>query len=347
MSTVSAPSTGVGPEDIFKMASGFWVSKALFSALELGLFETLSNQPQTAEALAAALRLPVASVDRLVSVLRGLGLVRAESNRLSNTPGTEAFLVRRSPTFIGGIFHHFNDDLYPLWQHLPDALRSGRTMWKQAFGPDASDNPFVTMYADPARLEGFLRTMAALAAPAEHDFCQHFDFSGHACVMDVGAALGTLVVKVLSSHAHLRGITFDLPPVAPLTQAFVQQAGLADRAQIASGDMFVDPLPRGADLITLSFIVHDWDDDHCVQLLSRCFEALERNGEIAILEKVLHEDRGGPLPTALMSLNMLIATGGKERTETEYAALLGRAGFIETRVLPLPGPRDVVIARKP
>jgi hypothetical protein len=111
--------------------------------------------------------------------------------------------------------------------------------------------------------------------------------------------------------------------------------------------MFVDPLPTGADLIVLGWILHDWDDAHCVQLLRRCYEALPTNGAVLLLEMTLDDDKTGPLPTALMSLNMLVATvGGKERSGVEYQQLLAQAGFSRSEVHKLHAPRDYIVGYK-
>ena len=116
----------------------------------------------------------------------------------------------------------------------------------------------------------------------------------------------------------------------------------------AVGDMFNDPLPTGADIITLSWILHDWDDERCLLLLQKCFAALPSGGTIMVLEKLLNDELNGPLWPALMSLNMLVATvGGRERTVREYCQLLTSAGFVEPQAYPLPGMRDYLLARKP
>jgi ubiquinone/menaquinone biosynthesis C-methylase UbiE len=152
-------------------------------------------------------------------------------------------------------------------------------------------------------------------------------------LLDVGGGSAALATTVLQAYAHLRGITFDLPAVASLARERVVSAGLAGRLDVVSGDMFRDPLPSRADVITLSWILHDWDDSKALTLLRRCYAALERGGAIIVLEALLDEDGTGPAAAAGLSLTMLVATqGGRERSASEYIALLREAGFVRHEV---------------
>jgi hypothetical protein len=341
-------SQGPGPEEILHMATGYWVSKTLFTSLDLGVFEALSEAPRTSRRLAEQLDLPYDGTERLVTALAALGLVRRDGELLANAPSTEAFLVKRSPTFLAGMFDHFNHDLYPLWRYLPDAIREGSSRWQQAFGPQAANNPFETIYRDPVGLRGFLQAMDALLMPNALAVREQIDFSRHHHLLDVGGAWGTLPLLLLERYPQLRATIFDLPPVAPLAREHIAQAGAADRIDVRGGDMFAEPLPTHADLIVLGWILHDWDDATAETLLRRCFEALPSGGEVLLLEMVLDDDRRGPLLPALMSLNMLVATvSGRERTRGEFFALLERAGFVEPRLERLHAPRDAILARKP
>jgi hypothetical protein len=345
-----APTTtaGPGPEQILQMATGYWVSKTLFTGLELGVFETLDERPRSPRELAEILDLPYDSSTRLVTALAALGLLERRGDRFATTPSAAAFLVKSSPHYMAGMFDHFDHDLYPLWRYLSDAVREGTSRWQQAFGPDANPNPFETIYRDPAALRGFLRAMDSLLMPVALELREQFDFSPYRCLLDVGGAWGTLPLLLLERYPDLRAIVFDLPPVGPIAQEHIAAADASARVEVQTGDMFDEPLPRGADLIVLGWILHDWDDAGCELLLRRCFEALPSGGHILLLEMVLDEDRTGPLFPALMSLNMLVATlNGRERTGNEFRALLERAGFVEPRVQQLHGPRDYVLARKP
>ena len=179
------------------------------------------------------------------------------------------------------------------------------------------------------------------------ELLQKYDFSPFHHLMDVGGALGTLPIRVLQRYPQLTATIVDLPTVKPLAEANVAKHGMADNIQVAASDFFKDALPAGADLITLSYILHDRGDTECVAILKQCFEALEPGGSIVILEKVLNDERTGPLFPALMNLDMLVATAGRERTVAEYASLLVAVGFVEPGIKILTDTRDVVYASKP
>jgi hypothetical protein len=338
----------IGPEEIMKMATGFWVSKALFSGLELGVFEALSSGPARLSDLASSLKLPSASLERLLIALISLGLLEQRGEQYANSSSADSFLTKKSPTFVAGNFSHLNNDLYPLWRYLSDAIREDSSRWQQAFGPDMSKNPFDALYSDQTRLMEFLLAMSGMTAVTSRELLEHFDFSPYRFLLDIGGALGTFSIAVLSKNRGMRATLFDLPPVGPLAKEHIAKLGFSDRISVQTGDMFNDPLPEGADIITLGWILHDWDDERCLQILKRCFAALPSGGTIMLLEKFLNDERSGPIWPALMSLNMLVATaGGRERTAGEYGNLLVRAGFVDPQSRVLTGMRDYILARKP
>src|SRR5689334_20195724 len=167
--------SGPTPNQMFEIATGYWASKALFTSLDLGVFDALGCGPLTLQQAAERLDLPPDSLERLLIAVTALGLVRRQDNVFTNAPSTQAHLVKGSPAYIAGMFGHFNHDLYPLWRFLPDAIREQRPRWQQAFGPDASDNPFQSMYADPAALRGFMAAMDGMVGPVAHALVEDFD----------------------------------------------------------------------------------------------------------------------------------------------------------------------------
>lgn len=186
MQTTRAILRGPSPVQIQeKMATAFWISKALFTGLELDIFETLVSGPMSCEELATRLNLPVDSLQRLLTGLAALELVERVGEGWSNTLSTQTWLVRSSPEFLGGLFGHFSHDLYPLWRYLPAAVCENGTRWQEAFGPEASHNPFETMYTDPIKLKKFLETMDALVQGYVTELLQAYDFSSFHRLMDV------------------------------------------------------------------------------------------------------------------------------------------------------------------
>ncbi len=333
-------------QSVMQLATGFWPAQVLFATHDIGVFESLSRGAATAAELAREHSLHEGATKRLLDAAVGLGLLVRTDGSYANAQLAESFLVSGRVGYMGGFIGHARNDLYPLWARLDDAVREGSPRWSQVFGA-AGANPFAEMYADPTRLREFLYAMQGGSLMAVQGLLESYDFSGHTQFMDVGGALGTVSVAVAQQNPHIAAVSVDLPQVLPLAEEYVQSQGLADRVRPCVADMF-EALPSGADVIHLSWILHDWSDDQCRAILARCFEALEPGGTLLVGEALLSDDADGPVFPHLMSLNMLVATdGGKERTEEEYRRLLEGAGFVPERFERLGGLRDLIVARKP
>jgi acetylserotonin N-methyltransferase len=167
-----------------------------------------------------------------------------------------------------------------------------------------------------------------------------FDLSRFRTFVDLGGATGHLALAARDRYPNLKATLFDLPSVIEIAKEHV-----ADLVSLIAGDFFIDPLPA-ADLYAVGRILHDWSEEKITTLLRRIWEALPEGGGLLIAEKLLGEDRSGPIATHMQSLNMLVCTEGRERTLSEYAALLKNAGFrqIEGRVTG--APLDAVLAIK-
>lgn len=339
-------SNHVDPSKIMQIGSGFFATKTLLSAVELGLFTTLAREAKTGQALQAELGLhPRASADFL-DALVALGFLERDGKSLSgvykNAADTDLFLDRNKPQYIGGILEMMNHRLYGFWGNLTEALKTGKPQNEVKNGGDM----FGTLYADEARLEGFLRAMSGIQMGPFMALSQAFDFSKYKTVCDVGGAGGALSMVLARQHQHLTLTSFDLTPVAPIAKRNVSAAGLSDRITIASGDFFKDALPR-ADVITLGNILHDWDAEQKQQLLGAVHAALPEGGVLIAIENVIDDERRKNAFGLLMSLNMLIETyGGFDYTGADFAGWAKSAGFRDTRVLPLVGPTSAVIAYK-
>jgi acetylserotonin N-methyltransferase len=209
-----------------------------------------------------------------------------------------------------------------LWRHLEDAVREGSHRWEQEFGFTegifnhlfATEKDKLTFLAG-MNGHGLLSSPAAVAAFELGRFCQ---------MVDLGGATGHLAL--LPGATPVRATVFDLPTVTPTTRSYVEQAGLQERIGIQSGDFFTDPLP-GADLYSVGRILHDWSEDKVRFLLGKICEHLPSGGGLLICERLLNEERDGPVSTYLQSLNMLLCTEGKERSPSEYESLTRAAGF--------------------
>ena len=332
----------VTPEHIMQLGLGFWSSKTLLSAVELGVFTALAGAPSDLATLQNKLGLHPRAARDFLDALVALKLLNRQDGLYSNTIETDLFLDRAKPSYIGGVMEMANARLYGFWGSLTEALRTGEHQNEAKHGVDF----FGATYADPERLRGFAAAMSAVSAGPAKLIAAKFDWERYKTFADVGCAQGMVPVTLAREHAHLTGIGFDLPQVQPVFEAFVAQQELAGRVQFQAGDFFNDELPK-ADVIVMGHILHDWDLAAKKMLLKKAFDALPAGGAIIVYDAVIDDDRRENAFGLLMSLNMLIeTTGGFDYTGAECQAWMREAGFAEIRVEHLAGPDSMVIGLK-
>ncbi|VIO70727.1 3-hydroxy-5-methyl-1-naphthoate 3-O-methyltransferase [Bradyrhizobium ivorense] len=331
------------PEHIMQVGFGFWASKTLLSAVELGVFSTLANAPADLPTLQGKLGLHPRAARDFLDTLVALKLLERDGGVYRNTAETDLFLDRAKPSYIGGLLEMANARLYGFWGSLTEALRSGEL---QNEGKGGGENLFAALYADPERLRGFLRAMSGVSAGAAQAIAAGFPWKDYTTFMDLGSAQGMVPATLAAAHPHLTGIGFDLPPVKPVFEEFIAQRGVQDRVRFQAGNFFEDPLPN-VDVIVMGHILHDWDLAEKKALLRRVFDALPKGGVVIAYDAIIDDDRRNNAFGLLMSLNMLIETsGGFDYTGADCQGWMREAGFAKTRVEPLVGPDSMVIGFK-
>jgi len=332
---------------LMELASGFWAFKTLAAANELDLFTRLSGTKGTSSAqLATTLGIAERPAQMLLTACAALGLLRKRGPRYVNSPLADRFLVRGRPHDFGGFVGMLDKRLYAGWGKLLDAIRTNRpTTWD----PDRQASLFDG--ADPVMLSSFWQAMHSISSSTGSTLARALNWKPFERVLDVGGGSGAIDIELCRRHRHLQATVYDLPHVAEIAAANVARAGLSQRVRTAGGDFFRDATyPSGHDAIVLSLIMHDWSEADDRRILQRCYEALPRGGAVIICELLVNEAKTGPVPAALMSLNMLIETaGGRNYTAGEYTAWLRDIGFRRMRTVRFtaPGADGVVIGFKP
>ncbi|WP_328584746.1 methyltransferase [Streptomyces sp. NBC_00370] len=331
-------------ERLIRLGMGFWVSKALFSALELGLFAELAAGPATADELVGRLKMHGRGSRDFFDVLVALGLLERENGVYSNAEVSARHLDPARPQgYLGALFEFANDQWYPAWATLSEALRTGEP---QRNGTGTETDPFDTIYADPERLRKFQQMQSSVSLGASLALAERFDWSAYGTVADIGCSEGAFLTRVLARHPHLSGVGFDLPKVGPHFAAAVAGTGLGDRIAFVEGDFFTDSLPQ-ADVISFGHILHDWDLETRRMLLRKAYEALPPGGVVIVREALIDDDRRSNALPLLVSLHMLVETpNGSDYTGAEGCAWLAEAGFRDTRVEPLAGSASMVVGTK-
>jgi hypothetical protein len=243
------------PEHIMQVGLGFWASKTLLSAVELGVFSALADAPADLPTLQRKLELHRRSARDFLDALVALKFLERENGIYSNTVDTNLFLDRGKPSYIGGVLEMANARLYGFWGSLTEAVRTGEL---QNENKGRGENLFAALYADPDQLQGFLGAMSGISAGAAQAIAANFPWRDYKTFMDLGSAQGMVPATLAGAHPHLNGIGFDLPPVKPVFEEFIAHRGVGHRVRFHGGNFFEDPLPK-ADVIVMGHILHNWD----------------------------------------------------------------------------------------
>ncbi len=330
------------PDKLLQLGLGFWSSKTLLSAVELDVFTQLAQGPARLDELSQSLGLHMRSAADFLDALVALGILERRDGHYSNSREADLFLDRAKPTYVGGILEMANARLYHHWGSLTEGLRTGRPQNEAKQGGE----PFAALYSDPQRMRGFLQAMTAISMGAAKAIAAKFPWSEYKTFSDIGTAQGGLPAQIALKHEHVEGVGFDLAAVQPYFEEYVHSFGLRPRLNFHAGNFFEDPLPE-TDVLVMGHILHDWNLEEKLTLLSKAAKALPKNGALVVYDAVIDDDRRANAFGLLASLNMLIETqGGFDYTGTDCCGWMKKAGFRETRVEHLTGPDSMVVGIK-
>jgi SAM-dependent methyltransferase len=322
---------------LLQMIWGLHISRAVYLAAELGVADLLAAGPRTAAALADATRTGEAALYRVLRLLAALGVLTEPEPRsfgltvLGDRLRADAPASMRNWAMLA--------DTVGFEAHGPiiEAARTGRTGMQLAYGMTTMEY----VRGDPQRAARFDAAMSERTAAFAPSVAAACDFSGMEVIADVGGGQGTLLAAILRRHQQLRGILFDVPAVASRAGRVLRDAGVADRCEVVGGDFFTG-VPPGADGYILANVLHDWDDGHAVRILQACAHAMRPGGRVLIAERLIPGNPRDAAPVLLSDLNMLLLSGGQERTNAEYGGLLAAAGLRSGRIQPVAAPYGVI-----
>jgi acetylserotonin N-methyltransferase len=325
------------------LLEAFRRSKTMFTAVSLGVFDSLSAQPKSLDSLSGELSTNADALERLLDACVGLKLLQQHNGHYENAPVAETYLTKTSPRRLTGYIQRSNDMMWRLWGNLDDAVREGTARWKQTYGWEGPI--FSHFFKTEEDKREFLMGMHGFGLISSPYVVSAFDLSRFSRLADLGGATGHLAIAACRRYPKLSAVVFDLPEAIPLAREIVGAADVAERIEIRGGDFFADPLPE-ADLYAVGRILHDWSEEKVIRLLRRMHDALPPEGAVLIAEKLLYDDKSGPSWAQMQNLNMLTCTEGKERTLAEYESLLKQVGFANVLGCRTPSPLDAILATK-
>jgi ubiquinone/menaquinone biosynthesis C-methylase UbiE len=316
--------------------TGFWMSRAVYVAAKLGIADLLQSGPKTAEELAQATSTHAPSLYRIMRALTSAGLFQRAADRFALTPLSETLITSAPESVRWFIISELGQEHYPAWGNLMHSVKTGEIAFDNAFGKDI----WKYFAENPEDAAVFNDSMSGMTAAANEAITSVYDFSTFKKVVDIGGGHGGLITSILKKNPEAKGVLFDAPVVIEGARAKLESAGVADRCEAIGGDFFKD-VPEGGDAYIMKWIIHDWEDQKAITILKNCRKHMQPNNRLIIVDCVV-PDNDAPDFSKTFDLNMLVMTGGKERTEREFAQLLEAAGFKLLRTIPTDVPTSIV-----
>jgi O-methyltransferase domain len=328
------------PFVLFRMVTGYYVSRAIHVAARLGIADLLAEGARGHDELARATSTHPDSLRRVLRLLAGAGVFTEEEDGKfaltpigaclrSGVPGS----MRAATLLFGGITQQ-------AWGDLLHSVETGEPAFRRVFGMDSFD--YLAEHPDEAA--NFDAAMAGFTKRIATGVAEAYDFSPFHRIVDIGGGNGLLLAGILTAYPALAGIIFDLPHVAARAEEQIRELDLADRCEIVGGDFFKE-VPSGGDAYLLKHVIHDWNDDRATEILRNCRRAMGAEATLLIVEGVYpsridqsEESRGA----AANDVNMLVCTGGRQRSEAEFRGLFDAAGFRLMRIVPTQAPVKVI-----
>ena len=316
---------------LFDLCAGFVYSQVLAACVRLRVFDLLSEGPQTVPAIAARTELPPEAAARLLGAAAALGLVSRRSGGRYGLGPLGAAMVG-NPGLAAMVEHHaiLYADLRDPVALLRGDGRGGTGLAR--YWPYAGDRAAAGLGA--AAVAGYSALMAASQPLVAEEVLGAYDLRRHRCLLDVGGGEGGFLCAAGAAAPELRLVLFDLPAVAERGAARLAAAGLGGRASAVGGDFMADPLPGGADVVSLVRVLHDHDDGGALAVLRAARRALPPDGTLLLAEPMSGTPGAEPVGEAYFGFYLLAMGRGRPRTPGEIGALLRAAGFTGVRSRP-------------
>jgi hypothetical protein len=304
------------------------LTQAVYAAAELGIADHLAGGSKTAAQIATAVGAHPEAVFRLMRALVSAGVFsQVDDERFGLSPAAECLRSDSAQSLRDMVLMMGSKWRLRAWEEIVVSIRTGKASFDAVFGM----GPFTYFQQNPDAAAVFHRAMVSYTSTVATAVAAAYDFSSSRTLVDVAGGHGYLIAALLNTNPSLRGILFDLPEVVAGAQPLLTSKGVADRCKIVGGNFFESVTP-GGDVYIMKQIIHDWDDDKASRLLRNCRRAMPAASKLLLIETVVPAGQE-PAHAKLLDLEVLIALGGKERTEEQYRMLLTRADFNLTGII--------------
>ena len=323
---------------VFRMASAYWASQTIYVAAKLGIADVLGEGSKSGDEIASATGANGNSLARLTRALVGLGLLSVDGGGRFRLTGIGASLQSSRPGSMRSLILMLGEEHYQAWGKLIHSVKCDTPAFDQVFRRPL----FEYLAENAAAAQTFNEAMSDLTSLMALATILAYDFSGSRVVADIGGGHGMLLDSILRTNPATKGILFDSEQVIAAAGRHIWNQGGGDRRQGVGGDFF-ESVPAGADTYILKNVLHDWSDEQALRILQNCRRAMDSHAKLLVIEMVL------PLADdavfgSLLDLNMLVMSGGRERTKDEYCSLLEKTGLHLTQVIPTLAPVSILEA---
>jgi len=325
-------------DEISSSLVSFWESQTISAGVKLGIFENINQKGIFLEELADKIEIEYETLLKIIRGLSALDLLKVKENRVFITRKGE-FLQNDNEFSLATAAIMWSEEHYETWKKISNSLKSGKEEFSSLFNKPY----FEWLEVSDKKAELYQKAISTYAKKDYYRVPKIQDFSKHKIVLDVGGGSGHLLRYLLEMHPNLKGMLLESKKTIEIAKYEVLK-DFTNRCEFITGNFF-EKIPKGADAIFLCRILHDWDDENASKILSNCYEVLESNDKLYVVELILHEDLNDPLG-ALLNLNMLTITGGKERTKTEFRQLLERSCFKIEHIKEINNSNSLIIATK-
>jgi len=320
-----------------QMLFGALMQQSISVAAKLGIADLLADQPQTAAELAAKTDTHEPSLYRVLRLLASAGIFAETADHKFELTPISALLREDAPNSLRYFAIMQGEEwLWRTFGELMHSVKTGGTAQAKVHGIGGFE--FLAQHPEDAEI--FNRAMTNFSLPVVPAIVEAYDFSGVSRLVDIAGGHGILLAGILKANPQVQGVLFDLPSVIEGAGELLEKEGVRSRAEFASGNFF-EGVPAGADVYLMKHIIHDWDDERSIKILQNIRSAMNENGKVLICEMVVPEGNE-PSPSKILDIQMLVCTGGKERTEDEFRRLLESSGFRLTRIIPTKSPVSVI-----
>ncbi|HVW13159.1 MAG TPA: methyltransferase [Mucilaginibacter sp.] len=309
------------PVQMMQMITGFWTSCCIYNAAKLNIADLLADGPKSVGRLAEITHSDTPSLYRVLRALASTGIFAENENcEFTNTMLSET-LRDDTPGSMKAMALAQLGDHYNAWGNLMYSIKTGGISFDNVEGM-----PIWEYYeSHPEEGVNFMKAMTGLSNASVMNVLPAYDFSAFKTIVDIGGGNGALLTGILGAVKDATGIVYDQEYVIAETKKVLAAKGYAVRCSAESGDFFKS-VPAGADAYLMKMILHDWNDEQCTTILKNCNRAMNPGSKLLIIETVIPEGNV-PHPGKFLDINMMAMTGGKERTEKEFAGLLSGAGL--------------------